>query len=187
MPAQLQMMEDVDRRCASFATGEAESLFSDVSARIADGRDPYVNSLTQVDKVLSGKLPANELSSAFSKLLSNESLALSGMLNRVSAFDSEARSVQGYYFEGRVYGRNDPEYLLLDAALHASTCDATARCPADSFRELLCINAGQCYSSREEFFRRTAKLDDTQFEKFREFERKLRQAIEERRVQAFVR
>lgn len=143
------MLQKYRTRCATFADGEASSLYGQIKVLSADGRDPLVN----VSKAFSGAMTSKDIS-----LIESTAKAIletgDGTLINAAEVPARlsARDSKDLWFEGERYDTPDKRGAL-DAALRLGSCVDNSYCSLDDDIMIACISRNVCPSSRQEYLR----------------------------------
>lgn len=191
---QLAGASRVSTICASFVAGEAAELYASLREKGQDGLDPIINATQELSAAL--KLKDNtQIKLAFRALLNTgDPLALSEnvTLARILSGDPEAKKVNGYWFDGKIYSSNDiMEFSGFQFALDLAQCGNGVPCQLDETMMLNCISGGDCTKDRHIYLRnqyvKEGSLSEAQFTQVLALEKRIKQALAGGEVGAFVR
>lgn len=148
----LELMQDLPRRCASFAPGEASSIVAGLKARSYDATDPLL--VAERDLIAAARSRRPEaLRPAVRRLMRIDDPLLwtdHRLYDSVAQADPEARSRLGLFLDGRVVSAADePGYLEASTALDLGFCTPGLPCAADDLLRIVCASGGACASDRD--------------------------------------
>ena len=152
--AELQSIEVLSTRCASFSEGESSALWAEMRAKESDSLDPLMNAERQFRQALdSGRREL--LRDATATLLRlDDPLLLSekGLLGFVMAADPEGRRTGTKWFGGKLTTINDEsDYSELLYATVLGVCRDNSVCGFDDLMQVACAGGGDCTTDRRTY------------------------------------
>lgn len=151
LPAwRVEMMQNLPRRCAGFAPGEAGAILADLKSRPDLLEDPLLSAERElVDASRAGRHAA--LRSAVRRLIQLDDPVLwteRRLWDRVAQSDPRTRGRGGYFFDRKVYQGDDPKFLEIALALEIGFCQPDLPCAPDDELSVVCATGGDCAPDR---------------------------------------
>lgn len=196
-PLMIAISEKYVARCALFASGEAERLRQDVLTESKNRRDPLVNASEDFDSAFKSRNP-DAVKSALQVALKLGDFTLVDsprpLLELAMSFDAGSgnRAKGDLWFGGKLYNAfEDPiPYSILKIALTIATCTGQTPCQAENSMMLSCLGGQICTDNVTEMLRQQSSgpggLDDDQFASAQVLSVRIREAISNGNVNAFV-
>ncbi len=191
---QLQEIDRATSICSGFDPVEAAGLVDAIDRQSVDRQDPLMNGADAARTAIANGDRAS-LANAVQQVLGvRDPLLLSdnGLLAAVMASDPDASAVRGWAFDGKVYSVADPRgYADFKTALDLASCDAGSPCGMDMLVLGTCVGSPQCPDDAHDYARSryvsSGRATDVQFSNVTSIETRIRQALKDGNVAAFVR
>lgn len=148
----LELMQDLPRRCASFAPGETTSILAGLKTRSGDTSDPLL--VAERDLIAAARSRHPEaLRPAVRRLLQIDDPMLwtaHRLYDFAAQADPQARSRLGLFLDGKVISPADQQsHLEASTALDLGFCTPGLPCAADDLLRVVCAAGGDCAPDRE--------------------------------------
>lgn len=180
--------------CAGFLPKEASELYRELKGSSSSSKDPLVNAARALAQAIQGA-DVRSTRRALQHLLSlsDPTLAHSGhLLEQVMLSNQNAGAKGSLRFDGNSYSANEPDGLAsIGLALKLAACRDGFPCPLDTSMMISCLGGIVCTESREQYLRQVyveqAGMTDAWFAQATALGGRLRQAVDDQDVDAFVR
>jgi len=152
--AELQLIDLLSTRCASFSEGESSQLFAEMRAREGSGLDPLINAERQL--LRAWETGSRELmrEAAATLLRLDDPLLLSEkeLLARLMASAPASRGTGARWFDGKLYSIDtEPEFSELLYATQLGVCRDNSVCALDDLMLVTCAAGRECGADRRTF------------------------------------
>jgi hypothetical protein len=191
-PKVMELSERLLARCASFAEGEAASIYRETKESAANDRDPIVTARRKVSAAL-GESNTELVKETFGSLfMLDDPLAPYTDALLLRAMSKSAGRAGETWFDGTVYGADDPTKLSsLRLATDLAGCTGDLPCELDTQMMLGCLGGQFCTDDREDYLRqqyvRRGGMSKAQFAEALALSNRIRRAVGSGQVEAFVR
>jgi hypothetical protein len=194
-PVRIEMAERLMARCSSFANDEASAMYKEIRDLSADNRDPLVTARRTVRNALKEGNPGATTEALQTVLATGDPMApysdmLLTLVMRKSARENGTGSL---WFDNVSYSSDDPiKRAVIEAAVASAGCAIDVPlCDVDIHMSLACLGGQYCTDRREDFLRhryvQDAGLAEVHFAEALALSARIRQAVADKRVGAFVR